>query len=74
VRGYFHTDRDLDLATLAEAITRADVEGKSFRINVENGILTYKVGSGTWSPPMRSTLDMYRDAPLDWENVNERKV
>lgn len=67
MRGYFHTDRDIDLATLAEAITRADATGASFRINVENGVLTYKVGGGSWSPPMRSTVDAYRDAPLDWE-------
>lgn len=74
MRGYFHTDEPLALATLAEAITRADVNGQSFRINVENGVLTYKVGGGSWSPPMRSTLDAYRDAPLDWEQDNERKV
>lgn len=74
MRGYFHTDRDLDLATLAEAITRADATCASFRIHVDNGVLIYKVGGGSWSPPMRSTVDMYRDAPLDWEQDNERKV
>ena len=70
MRGYFHTDRDIDLATLAEAITRADATGASFRINVENGVLTYKVGGGSWSPPMRPTVDAYRDAPLDWEKCD----
>lgn len=67
MRGYFHTDSDMVLSQLAEAITRADLNGQSFRISVENGIMKYKVGGGGWSPPIRSTPDAYRDAPLDWE-------
>ena len=67
MKGYFHTDSPDFLPALAEAVTRADMEGKSFRISVENGILKYKVGGGAWSPPVRSTPDPYRDTPLDWE-------
>lgn len=74
MRGYFHTDSDMVLSTLAEAITRADLNGQSFRINVENGVLTYKVGQGGWSPPIRSTVDVYRDAPLDWEEADVANV
>jgi hypothetical protein len=67
MRGYFHTDSPDFLPALAEAVTRADLNGQSFRISVENGILKYKVGEGGWSPPVRSTPDAHRDAPLDWE-------
>lgn len=70
MRGYFHTDSDMVLSQLAEAITRADLNGQSFRISVENGIMKYKVGGGGWSPPIRSTPDVHRDAPLDWEEEN----
>jgi hypothetical protein len=52
---------------LAEAVTRAQAEGRSLRINIEQSIepgtgelgyaLKYKVGEGMWSPPMRSMHD-----------------
>lgn len=75
MNGYFHTDgTNLDLVTLAEAVTRADAEGKSFRIHVENGIMKYKVGGGSWSPPMRSTFDPFRDSPLDWEDETDTEL
>lgn len=67
MNGYFHTDSPDVLPALAEAVTRADMLGVSFRIHVEDGIMKYKVGGGSWSPPIRSTPDAYRDKPLHWE-------
>lgn len=40
---------------LAEATTRADAEGKSIRLEIDDSqhgrFIKYKVGEGAWSPP-----------------------
>lgn len=58
---YFHTDSPDFLAMFAEAVTRADMNGQSFRVDVTDGVLKFKVGEGMWSPPFHSTPDAYRD-------------
>lgn len=60
---YFHTD-DIDvLNALAAAISRAQQKG-TLRILVnDDGSMQYKVGeSGTWTLPIGSTFDPYRDS------------
>lgn len=59
---YFATHNPNTLATLSEAVSRADWKGQRFRINVDSdGNLTFKVGEGMWSAPYASDLDPYRD-------------
>ena len=59
---YFHTDNLMYIWSIAEAASRAESEGRRFRVNVDaDGNLTYKVGEGMWSPPFESTPDPYRD-------------
>lgn len=61
MRDYFCTDSPNVLAALAEAVTRADMNGQRFRISVEGGVLKYKVGEGMWTAPIQSSNDPYRD-------------
>ena len=50
---------------IAEAVTRADLEGKKFRLSFgrSNGVNTvsYKVGEGGWTPPFYDQPDEYAD-------------
>lgn len=44
----------LDLISLYEAASRADAQGRTFRITTQNGQLKYKVGEGMWTAPTYS--------------------
>lgn len=53
-----------ELLSLCEAATRADAEGKTFRLafgKSNDGMhwLKYKVGEGMWSAPMYSDHDYH---------------
>ena len=58
---YFHTDDPAEIAVLAGVVLAAKDCNKRLRINVDaNGDLTWKLGEGVWSAPVRSTADPYR--------------
>lgn len=42
----------MEIIELAEAATRADAEGKAFRLACDGGGIKYKVGGGMWSAPI----------------------
>lgn len=59
---YFHTDSD-SAREFLDVVTRlANEDGQRLRIDVDaDGSLRIKRGEGTWSAPIRSTPDPYRD-------------
>ena len=45
----------MDILALAEAVTRAEAQGRTFRVAIDDGTFKYKVGEGMWSPPCYDT-------------------
>ena len=45
---------------LSEAASRADAEGRRFRVAIDGDGFKYKVGEGAWSPPFYDQPDPYR--------------
>lgn len=41
-----------EVLTLAEAATRADAEGRTFKVAFTGTGLVYKVGGGMWTAPL----------------------
>ena len=59
---YFHTDSPTTLDWLARVVMLAEENYQSLRFDVDSeGRLKVKRGEGTWSPPIDSTPDAYRD-------------
>lgn len=50
-----------DTLLLAEAATRAVAEGRRFRVATDGDTFKYKVGEGSWTPPLYDQPDPYRD-------------
>jgi hypothetical protein len=63
---YFHTDNRDSVEFFIQMLAQAFNDDRRIRINVdEHGSLTYKIGEGGWSHPIRSTPDPYRDPQPD---------
>ena len=61
---YFHTENQMTIWGLAEALCQAGNYEKAVRFDVDSeGRLKYKVGEGMWSAPIASDPDPYRDTP-----------
>lgn len=58
---YFHTDSPTTLDWLARVVMRAEAEGMRLRFRTQGTTLQVKLGEGTWTAPIESTPDPYRD-------------